>query len=74
MTEVRNPQEAGKEAATDDDHVFDDPDALIALAQKSFRKAAKAEVAKSDRIGIPTHGSVDGKPVVRKPAKAVRQR
>src|SRR6202161_3430522 len=40
-----------------DDSVFDDADALIALAQKSFTRAAKEEVAKNDSLGIPTHGS-----------------
>jgi hypothetical protein len=71
MTAVRNPKSAGKESETDDDRVFDDADALIALAQKSFSKAAKAEVAKNNRLGIPTHGSAGGKLVVRKPAKAL---
>jgi hypothetical protein len=53
-----------------DDSVFDDADALIALAQKSFKRAAKEEVAKNDSLGIPTHGSADGKLVVRQPTKA----
>jgi len=53
-----------------DDHVFDDADALIALAQRSFTKAARTAVAENDRLGIPTHGSVGGKLVVRQPHKA----
>jgi hypothetical protein len=44
-----------------DDSVFDDADALIALAKKSFARAAKEEVAKNDSLGIATHGSADGK-------------
>ena len=53
----------------DDDGVFDDADALIALAQNSFERAAKEEVAKNDSLGIPTHGSAKGKLVVRHPPK-----
>lgn len=52
-----------------DDSVFDDADALFALAQRAFDRAAKAEVAKNDALGIPTHGSVGGKLVVRQPPK-----
>ncbi|MBF0539799.1 MAG: hypothetical protein HQL03_16280 [Nitrospirae bacterium] len=51
----------------DDDSIFDDAEALIALAQKSFTKAAKKAVAENDSLGIPTHGSVDGKLVVHMP-------
>ncbi len=40
--------------------LFDDGDALIGLAVASFQQAAKAAVAENDRLGIPTHGSVDG--------------
>jgi hypothetical protein len=50
----------------DDDRVFDDAAALTALAQKSFSRAAKREVAKNDARGIDTHGSIKGKQVVRK--------
>lgn len=50
-----------------DDQVFDDGDALIELAQRSFTTAARAAVAENDRLGIPTHGAVKGKLVVRKP-------
>jgi len=43
----------------------DDPDGLIALAQRSFDKAAKAAVAENDGLGIPTHGAISGTLVVR---------
>ena len=36
-----------KPAAPPDDSVFDDADALIAFAQRSFDKAAKAQVGSS---------------------------
>jgi hypothetical protein len=49
------------------DSVFDDADALIAQAQRSFDRAAKAQVAENDRLGIATHGAVDGKLVERRP-------
>ena len=65
MAAVRKPKDP-----PNDDVLFDDPDALIALAQRSFARAAKAEVAENDRLGIPTHGTVDGKLVVRRPIKA----
>jgi hypothetical protein len=50
----------------DEDSVFDDPDRLIALAERSFEKAARAEVARNDSLGLPTHGAVGGKLVVRR--------
>ncbi len=53
-----------------DKSIFDDGDALIALATASFKKAAKAALAENDRLGITTHGSVDGKIVERKPQVA----
>ena len=53
-----------------DDSVFDDADALIAFAQQSFDKAAKAQVAENDHLGIATHGAVDGKLVERRPQGA----
>jgi hypothetical protein len=40
---------------------------LIAQAQQAFAKAARAAVAENDRLGIPTHGAVGGKLVVRRP-------
>jgi hypothetical protein len=55
-----------KPASPPDDGVFDDADALIALAQRSFDKAAKAQLAENDRLGIATHGAVDGKLVERR--------
>ncbi|WP_428492868.1 hypothetical protein [Rhodopila sp.] len=65
MAAVRKPKDAAN-----DDALFEDADALIALAQHSFVRAARAEVAENDRLGIPTHGAVDGKLVVRRPLKA----
>lgn len=62
-----------RQGAKSDDEKFDDADALIALAQRSFAKAATAAVAENDRLGIPTHGSVGGKLVVRQPPKALNQ-
>ncbi len=50
--------------------IFDDFEALTALVQKSFMEAAKDAGAENDRLGIPTHGSVGGKLVVRHPPKA----
>ena len=52
-----------------DDRIFGDANALIALAQHSFIKAAQAAVSEHDRLGIPTHGSVGGKLIVRQPPK-----
>jgi hypothetical protein len=53
-----------------DESMFDDADALIAFAQRSFDKAAKAQVAENDRLGIATHGAVNGKLVERRPRSA----
>ncbi len=45
-----------------------------ALVMAAFQKAAKKAVAENDRLGIVTHGSVDGKIVERQPPKVrVRQ-
>ena len=55
------------EYSVPDDSVFDDAEALIAQAQRSFDKAAHAQVAENDRLGITTHGAVDGKLVERRP-------
>lgn len=49
------------------DRIFEDADALIALAQKSFNQAAKNEVTKNDALGIPTHGAVGDTIVIRQP-------
>jgi hypothetical protein len=65
MTAVRK-----RKDTVNDDALFDDADALIALAQRSFARAAQAEVAENERLGIPTHGAVKGKLVVRRPVKA----
>lgn len=50
--------------------IFDDAEAVVAMATASFKKAAKAAIAENDRLGITTHGSVDGKIVERKPPVA----
>jgi hypothetical protein len=54
----------------DDYPIFDDFEALTALVQKSFNEAAKIAVAENDRLGLPTHGSIDGRLVVRQPRLA----
>jgi hypothetical protein len=66
MTDAQNPKDL-----SNDDLLFEDMPALIALAQKSFTIAARAAVAENDRLGIPTHGSIDGKLVVRQPPEAI---
>jgi hypothetical protein len=43
-----------------------------ALVMAAFQKAAKKAVAENDRLGIVTHGSVDGKVVERLPPPKVR--
>jgi len=50
--------------------IFDDAEALIRSATAAFKKAAKSAVAENDRLGIVTHGSVDGNIVERKPEAA----
>ena len=65
MTAVRRQKDAGT-----DDGLFDDAEALIALAQRSFTRAARAEVAENDRLGVVTHGAVNGELIVRHPSKA----
>ncbi|QWR76817.1 hypothetical protein [Candidatus Magnetomonas plexicatena] len=45
----------------DDDSIFDNADALIELAQKSFSEAARKAAAKHDALGIPTHYAIGGK-------------
>ena len=69
-----NENDAATFATTADppaDHgkVVDDPDAVIALAQRAFHKAARAAVAENDRLGIPTHGAVGGTLATRHPPK-----
>jgi hypothetical protein len=54
----------------DDHDIFDDADAVIAAARRSFTLAAEAEIAKNDQLGIPTHGSAGGKLIIRRPDKA----
>jgi hypothetical protein len=60
MTDRKRPDNA-----QDFDAVFDDVDALIACAQASFTRAARTEVENNDRLGIPTHGSINGTLVTR---------
>jgi hypothetical protein len=60
MTAVKN-----NAYADSNDRIFDDADALIELAQKSFAKAAKKAVAENDWLGIPTHGSVGDKDAIK---------
>jgi hypothetical protein len=50
------------------DAVFDDPEFVLRAAESAFKKAAKAAVAENDRLGITTHGAVDGKLTERRPA------
>ena len=47
--------------------IFNNFDALTALVQKSFDEAAAIAGAENDSLGIPTHGSIGGKLVVRQP-------
>jgi len=64
MEAVRKPKHAAEPV-----DIFANPEALIALARKSFARAAKAEVATNDRLGIATHGAVNGELVTRQPRK-----
>lgn len=50
-----------------DNCIFDDADAVIAIAQQSFARAAKMAVADNDRLGISTHGSIGNRLVVHHP-------
>lgn len=52
-----------------DYNIFDDAEALFKLAQQSFNRAAKSEVAKNDALGIQTHGAINGRLVVRTPSQ-----
>jgi hypothetical protein len=60
----------GRQPKRADRSIFDDGAALIAMAIASFKKAAEAAVDENDRLGITTHGSVDGKIIERKPSAA----
>jgi hypothetical protein len=62
MAAVRKPKDPESE-----DDVFDDANALIALAARSFSAAAREAVIENDRLGIRTHGSANGKLIVRQP-------
>ena len=46
-------------------------DDIVALAIRSFAEAATAAVAENDRLGLQTHGSINGAMVVRNPPKAM---
>ncbi len=46
--------------------IFDDPEAVLELAKRSFAKARRRAVEENDRLGITSVGSEDGK-IVRKP-------
>jgi len=54
---------------TNDDDIFDDAEALIELAQRSFSEAAKKAIAENDALGIPTPYGRDGKVYFRMPPK-----
>jgi hypothetical protein len=69
MPPVRKTKPTASQDDSGVDRVFDDAEALIALAQSSFLKAARAEVALNDRLGIATHGASGGEIVTRRPAK-----
>lgn len=51
-----------------DDPFLDEPEAVAALAVRSFADAKRAAIAENDRLGIPSYGATDGKIVVRKPS------
>ncbi|MBF0320482.1 MAG: hypothetical protein HQL01_11840 [Nitrospirae bacterium] len=53
--------------------IFDDAEALIELAKKSFAKAAKREAAKHEALGIPTHYAINGKLAVYTPPPPKRK-
>lgn len=75
ITRAKTVKRAVKHApASEDYYIFDDVEALTALVQKSFDEAAKKAVAENDALGIPTHGSVDGKLVVRIPQETHKLR
>lgn len=52
---------------TKKNRAFDDPAAIVALAQEAFHKAKREAIAENDRLGIASYGTVDGKSVVRHP-------
>jgi len=47
--------------------MFDDPEALTELAQRSFHEAKSRAIAENDRLGVPSYGSEGGQIVVRQP-------
>lgn len=65
MTAAPKPKRTGSKG-----HMFDDPDALTALAQQSFHKATREAIDENDRRGVPSYGGKDGKIVVRQPRQA----
>jgi hypothetical protein len=50
-----------------DDPIMKNPEALAALAQAAFARAAKAAIEENDRLGIPSYGGKNGRIVVRQP-------
>jgi hypothetical protein len=54
------------------DDAFNDAAFVAAAAMRAFTKAAKAAVAENDRLGIITHGAVDGRLVERKPPAVLK--
>ena len=48
-------------------NIFDDVDALLALACESMTAAARAAVAENDALGVPTPFGKDGKVMWRLP-------
>ena len=69
MVTMRGMTALTKDHGTEAD-IFDDPEALIALAQRSFAAAKREALAENDRLGITSYGSRDGKIVARQPATA----
>lgn len=51
----------------DPDKIFEDFDALTALAQRSFDQAVANVVEENARLGLPLCGAEDGKLVTRQP-------
>ena len=49
------------------DPALDDPEALLALAVRSFARAKRAAIAENDRLGVPSHGARDGVITTRHP-------
>lgn len=50
--------------------IFDDPEVLAELMDRSFHEAKREAIAENDRLGVPSYGTRGGKRVVRQPPKA----